>query len=134
MSASPVTLPWLSHRLSAGFPSPADDYAEESLNLNDYLIRNRPASFLFTVKGHSMVGACIQAGDVVVVDRSITACHGDIVVASVQGEFTLKRLYQRAGVVQLRAEHPEYAPIEIKEGMEFSVWGVVVGVARRYGR
>ena len=123
----------LSHRLSAGFPSPAADYAEESLDLNEYLIRNKPASFLFTIRGDSMIGASIENGDKVVVDRAITPKHLDIVVAVVDGEYTIKRLIKTRGKVELRPENPSYAPITFKEGSELVIWGVVVGVVRRYG-
>lgn len=84
----------VSHRLSAGFPSPAADYAEDGLDLNDYLVRNKPASFMFTVKGDSMMNAGIVEGDKVIVDRSVNAKSKDIVVAVVNGEYTIKRLYK----------------------------------------
>lgn len=123
----------VSHRLSAGFPSPAADYAEEGLDLNEYLVRNRPASFMFTVKGDSMVNAGIVEGYKVIVDRSINAKSKDIVVAVVNGEYTIKRLYKTAAKVELRPENPAYQPIVFKEGSELEIWGVVVGVVRRYG-
>lgn len=125
-------LRFLSHRISAGFPSPATDYAEEGLDLNDYLVRNKPATFMFTVKGDSMIGASIEEGDKVVVDRALSPKHGDIVVAVVDGEYTIKRLYRQRGRVELRPENPAYAPITFSEGTELLVWGVVVGVVRRY--
>lgn len=124
--------PLLAHRISAGFPSPAADYLEVGLDLNDYLVRNKPATFLFTVKGDSMSGASIEEGDKVIVDRALTPKHRDIVVAVVDGEYTLKRLFKHRGRVELRAENPAYLPIEFKDGNELLVWGVVVGVVRRY--
>jgi len=128
-------LPLVGHRVSAGFPSPATDYLEDTLDLNDYLVRNKPATFLFRVKGESMLGASINDGDKVVVDRSLTAMHKDIVVAVVDGEFTLKRLHLVAGRhVELRAEHPSYPSITFKEGSELTIWGVVIGLVRRYRR
>lgn len=120
------------HRISAGFPSPAADYAEEGLDLNDYLVRNKPATFMFTVKGDSMVGASIEEGDKVVVDRALAPKHDDIVVAVVDGEYTIKRLYRHQGRVELRPENPAYRPIVFTDGVELMVWGVVVGVVRRY--
>jgi DNA polymerase V len=123
----------MSHRLSAGFPSPAADYAEDGLDLNDYLVRNKPASFMFTVKGDSMMNAGIVEGDKVIVDRSINAKSKDIVVAVVNGEYTIKRLYKTAAKVELRPENPAYQPIVFQEGSELEIWGVVVGVVRRYG-
>ncbi len=122
----------LTHRISAGFPSPATDYMEDGLDLNDYLVRNKPATFLFTVKGDSMIGASIEADDKVVVDRARTPKHGDIVVAVVDGEYTLKRLYKRPPRVELHAENPAYSPIVFRDGNELVVWGVVVGMVRRY--
>jgi DNA polymerase V len=122
----------LSHRISAGFPSPATDYVEEGLDLNDYLVRNKPATFLFTVRGDSMIGASIEEGDKVIVDRALAPKHDDIVVAVVDGDYTLKRLYKHMGRVELRAENPAYSPIVFSDGSELLVWGVVVGVVRRY--
>lgn len=123
----------MSHRISAGFPSPAADYAEDGLDLNDYLVRNKPASFMFTVKGDSMMNAGIVEGDKVIVDRSVNAKSKDIVVAVVNGEYTIKRLYKTASKVELRPENSAYQPIVFKEGSELEIWGVVVGVVRRYG-
>lgn len=123
----------ISHRISAGFPSPAADYAEDGLDLNDYLVRNKPASFMFTVKGDSMVNAGIVEGDKVIVDRSMTAKSKDIVVAVVNGEYTIKRLHKTSSKVELRPENPAYQPIVFKDGTELEIWGVVVGVVRRYG-
>ncbi|MCB1959251.1 MAG: translesion error-prone DNA polymerase V autoproteolytic subunit [Rhodocyclaceae bacterium] len=122
----------LSHRISAGFPSPATDYVEEGLDLNDYLVRNKPATFMFSVKGDSMIDASIEDGDKVIVDRALTPNHNDIVVAVIDGEYLLKRLYKHSGRIELRAENPAYQPIEFQDGCELLVWGVVVGVVRRY--
>ncbi|GHU08130.1 hypothetical protein FACS1894158_17190 [Betaproteobacteria bacterium] len=122
----------VAHRMSAGFPSPAGDYAEEGLDLNEYLIQNKAASFLFRVKGDSMSGAAIEEGDIIVVDRSRTAGHNSIVVAVVDGEYTVKRLYKQSGQVELRPENPKYSPIRFgKEHGELGIWGVVVGLVRR---
>lgn len=122
----------LKHRLSAGFPSPAADYAEDGLDLNDYLVRRKSATYMFTVKGDSMIGASIEEDDKVVVDRSLRPRHNDIVVAVVDGEYTIKRLYKYRGRVELRAENPAYRPMVFQEGSELEIWGVVVGVVRRY--
>jgi len=122
----------LAHKIAAGFPSPASDYLEPGLDLNEYLVPNKAASFLFTVTGESMVGAGIMDGDKVVVDRSLTPVHGKIVIAVVNAEYTLKRLFHFNGRLELRSENPAYAPIRIGEGSELEIWGVVVGVVRRY--
>jgi DNA polymerase V len=122
----------LCHRISAGFPSPAADHADDELDLNEYLISNKSSTYMFSVKGDSMSGAGIENGDKVVVDRSLSPAHDDIVVAVVNGEFTIKRLFKRRGKIELHAENPAYAPITFAEGSELQVWGVVTGVVRRY--
>jgi DNA polymerase V len=122
----------LSHRISAGFPSPAGDYVEDGLDLNNYLIQNKPATFMFTVRGESMIVAGIHDGDKVVVDRALKAKHKDIVVAVVDGEYTIKRLYKYRERLELRPENPNYPPITFNEGSELQIWGIVVGVVRRY--
>jgi DNA polymerase V len=114
--------PW---KVPAGFPSPAADYAYKSIDLNEHLIRNKEATFVFRVKGDSMTGVGINEGDELLVDRSIEARHGHIVVAVLNGDFTVKRLHQRGGVVKLIAENPRYSPIVLKDGQELVVWGVV---------
>ena len=119
-------------KVSAGFPSPAADYEDKCLDINDYLVRNPVSTFFFAVQGESMQGAEIFDGDVLVVDKSIRPRHGHIVVAFVNGERLVKRLYRRAGRVALVAEHPAYPPLEIREGMELDVWGVVVGRFKRF--
>lgn len=123
--------PLVLSRVPAGFPSPADDYVEGSLDLNEHLIAHREATFFVRVKGHSMTGAGIADGDLLVVDRALEAAGGDIVVAVVDGELTVKRLWRRGGRVRLLAENPAFAPIELKDGQELAVWGVVTSVIRR---
>ncbi len=128
----PLLLPLAAHRIPAGFPSPATDYVEGALDLNDYLVQHPAATFLFSVQGHSMQGAGILDGDKVVVDRSVPARHGHIVIAVVDGEFTLKRLYQRHNRLELHPENPAFHPIRLTGGKQLEIWGVVVGVVRRY--
>ncbi|GAB1411705.1 translesion error-prone DNA polymerase V autoproteolytic subunit [Candidatus Desulfobacillus denitrificans] len=132
-SSSPRRMPrpLLLSRVPAGFPSPAEDYVEGSLDLNEHLVAHREATFFMRVQGHSMTGAGIQDGDLLVVDRSLEAGHGDIVVAVVDGELTVKRLWRRGGRVRLLAENPAFAPIELKDGQELAVWGVVTSVIHR---
>ena len=129
---SPHEVTLFAHRISAGFPSPAADDADEGLDLNEYLVRNKPATFMFTVRGDSMVGASIEDGDKVVVDRALTPKHDDIVVAVVENEYTIKRFCRRGGRVELRPENPAYPVITFSEDTELMIWGVVVGVVRRY--
>ena len=128
----PLLLPLAAHRVPAGCPSPATDYLEDGLDLNAYLVQHPAATFLFSVQGHSMQGAGILDGDKVVVDRAVDARHGHIVVATVDGEFTLKRLYQRHNRVELHPENPAFPPIQFTGSTQLQIWGVVVGVVRRY--
>ena len=124
----PDTRVWLemcAWKVPAGFPSPAADHTRKRIDLNEHLILNREATFIFRVKGDSMTGIGIYEGDELLVDRSIEARHGNIVLAVLNGDFTVKRLYQRGGVVKLLAENPLYPPIVIKEGEELVIWGVV---------
>ena len=125
---TPLTLPLFSHHVRAGFPSPADDYVCDALDLNEHLVSHREATFFLRAKGYSMTGAGIQDGDLLVVDRSLHPAHRSIVIAVVDGEFTVKRLYKRGGRIRLLAENPDYAPIELQEGQELQVWGVVTSV------
>jgi DNA polymerase V len=126
-----VMRPLFLSRVPAGFPSPADDYVEGALDLNEHLIAHREATFFVRVRGHSMTGAGIADGDLLVVDRSLDAASGDIVVAVIDGELTVKRLWQRGGRVRLIAENPAFTPIELKDGQELAVWGVVTSIVRR---
>lgn len=128
-----LALPIDEVRVSAGFPSPAADYADNRLDINEYLIRNPVSTFFFSVEGDSMQGAEIFDGDILVVDKSIRPRHGQIVVAFVDGERLVKRLYQRAGRVALLAENPNYPPLEIRDGMELLIWGVVTGKFKHFG-
>ncbi len=115
-------------RVQAGFPSPAEDYQEEPLDLNDYCVDNPPATFFVRVEGDSMIEAGVCKGDLLVVDRSQEARNNDIVIAVVDGEFTLKRMKLKQGRVYLCPENREYVPIEVTEDMEFEVWGKVTKV------
>lgn len=128
----PLPLPLGLVKVSAGFPSPAADYQDKRLDINDYLVRNAVATFFFPVEGNSMEGAEIFAGDILVVDRSLRARDGHIVVAFVDGERLVKRLSCHGTSVRLLAEHPAYPPLVIQENMEFLIWGVVVGKFKRF--
>lgn len=119
-------------KVSAGFPSPAADYEDKRLDINEYLVRNPVSTFFFSVEGDSMEGAQIFDGDILVVDKSIKPRHGQIVIAFVDGERLVKRLYRRAGRVALLAENPAYQPLEIRDGMELVIWGVVTGKFKRF--
>ncbi|MDE2028645.1 MAG: translesion error-prone DNA polymerase V autoproteolytic subunit [Candidatus Omnitrophica bacterium] len=123
-----VKLPLFLSRIKAGFPSAADDYLDKNLDLNEYLIKHPAATFFVKVKGDSMTGAGISSGDILIVDRSVEAKGGKIVVAVLNGEFTVKRLQKRKDRVILLAENPEYEAIEVTPGMDFEIWGVVMHV------
>lgn len=114
---------YLSH-VQAGFPSPADDYLGQALDLNDLLVRHPEATFFVRVEGDSMVNAGIHHGDILVVDRSLTPTNNRIVIAVVFGELTVKRLIKEKDKLFLVAENPEYSPIEITAEMEMQIWGV----------
>ena len=132
LDAPHLPLPLDEVRVSAGFPSPAADYADKRLDINEYLVRNPVSTFFFSVEGDSMQGAEIFDGDMLVVYKSIRPRHGQIVIAFVDGQRLVKRLYQRAGRVALLAENPRFPPLEIREGMELLLWGVVIGKFKRF--
>ncbi len=125
VASTPMLLEVCGWSVIAGFPSPAADHTQKRIDLNDHLIRNKEATYLFKVKGDSMTGAGIYEGDTLLVDRSIDPKHNNIVIAQLNNEFTVKRLYRRGGVVKLIAENPIYPPRLIKEEDDFIVWGVV---------
>lgn len=126
-----LLLPMDAVKLSAGFPSPAGDYEESQLDINEYLVRNPVSTFFFPVKGDSMEGAEIFDGDILVVDRSVKPTHGRIVVAFVDGERLVKRLHCQHGRIALQPENPSYPTLEIADGMELVIWGVVTGKFKR---
>ena len=121
-------------RVPAGLPAPAEDHVDGSLDLNEHLIEHREATYFIRVQGQSMTGAGIADGDLLVVDRALAPGDGDIVIAAVDGELTLKRLYKRNGAIRLLPENPCYHPIEFKDGQELTIWGVVTSVIHRFRR
>jgi DNA polymerase V len=126
---------WLSAArvsVQAGFPSPADDHAVDRIELMSQLVRHPQATYYVRIAGDSMTGAGILNGSVVLVDRAIKPRHGHIVIAVVDGEFTCKRLHQRAGRLRLRPENPTYPDIEPKEGQSVEIWGVVVATIHQF--
>ncbi len=121
-------LPLYSSTVRAGFPSPADDYIERKLDLNTHLIKHPAATFFVKAAGDSMINAGIQSGDMLVVDRSLEATHGRVVIAAINGELTVKRLSRQHNQVKLLAENPAYAPIDITDEQDLVIWGVVTHV------
>ena len=117
--------------ISTGFPSPADDYLERRLDLNEFLVQNPAATFMVRVRGESMINAGIHHGDILIVDRSQEARHGSIVIAAVNGVMTVKRLYLKNNQCQLHAENPKDKPIHIQEAQDLYIWGVAMAVIRK---
>jgi DNA polymerase V len=129
--ADPAWVQSVLNSVQAGFPSPAEDHALERVDLNKVLIKHPEATFLMRVRGASMREAGIDDGDVVLVDRAIRASHGHVVVAVVDGEFTVKRLWKRGGGnLKLQAANPTYPDIIPKDGQTIEVWGVVTNAIK----
>lgn len=114
-----------------GFPSPAEDLGQARIDLNQVLVRQPDATFYMRVRGDSMQDAGICDGDFIIVDRSLDAKHGDIVVAVVDGEFTVKTLYRKAGRISLQPANPTFPEIRLQEGQELVIWGVVTWSFKR---
>lgn len=127
-----LVLPMPVAAVRAGFPSPAEDFAVNRLDLTQLLIKHPQATYLLRVAGASMREAGIDDGDTLVVDRAIKPRHGHIVVAVVDGEFTVKKLHMQAGRVRLKAANPTYPDIEPKDGQTVEVWGVVSSCIKRF--
>ncbi|HAI77295.1 MAG TPA: peptidase S24 [Microscillaceae bacterium] len=113
-------------RVAAGFPSPAESYMEAGIDLNKELIRHPSATYFVRVEGDSMIDAGIFSGDVLIVDKALKAKSGDVVIAILHGEFTVKRLEHTAEGYRLLPENTAYPPIPVPEGSDFAIWGVVV--------
>jgi DNA polymerase V len=115
----------LDQSVKAGFPNPAEDASGNPLDLNQLVVRHPAATFYLRVDGDSMQGIGLKTGDIVAVDKALEARHGDVVVAAVNGEFTLKRLKKEGDKAWLVAENPHFAPIALHEAEDATVWGVV---------
>ncbi len=127
-----VIRPLFTCGVSAGFPTPADEHIDRKLDLNELLIQHPVATFFVRVAGDSMKDAGINHGDILVVDRSLEAASGKIVIAIVNGELTVKRFVQNHISCQLVAANSDYPPVEITEDTDFSVWGVVTSVIHQF--
>jgi len=130
--AAKQALPLYLSRIKAGFPSPADDYLDKKLDLNEFLIKHPTSTFFVKVKGDSMINAGIHSGDILIVDRSAEPKNNKIVVAVVNGDFTVKRVQKRGAKLFLVAENPDYQPLEISESADFEIWGVVLHVIHSF--
>lgn len=130
--AEQLKLGFCAYSVQAGFPSPAEDVMQDDLDLNQYLIKRPSATFLMRVAGNSMHDAGIDEGDILVVDKSLPCRDGSIIIAVIDGEFTVKRYRQTRGTVRLCAENPDYADIPINESHELVLWGVVRGCVKQF--
>lgn len=127
-----IALPLYTTKVAAGFPSPADDHVEKRLNPSEYLVQNDSATFFVRVKGDSMIDAGIFEDDVLVIDRSRVPVIGDVVLAVLDGEFTVKTLGKSKTTARLIPANKNYPVIEVKESQSFEVWGVVTGSMRKF--
>ena len=135
LNALAIKLPLYSSKVSAGFPSPAEEHVEKRLDPSEFLIDQKDATFFVTIQGLSMMDVGLLPGDKAVIDRSKLPSIGDIVLAVIDGEFTIKTLARKKdGTPRLLPANStgSFSPIEIKEGMDFEIWGVVTGSFRRF--
>ena len=124
-------IPLYGDAVPAGFPSPADDYLDMDLNLHDYLVQHPSATFCVKAIGDSMVDAGIKSSDVMVIDRALTPKNNDIILAVVDGEFTVKRIKKNDAALYLIPANENYRPVKITEDMDFQVWGVVTFIIHK---
>ena len=124
-------LPLYLAKISAGFPSPGEDYIDKKLDLNEYIVKHPAATFFVRVEGDSMVNAGIHDGDLLIVDRSLEPAHGKIVIAAINGEMTVKRIQKQKEKLYLIPENDDFKPLEITEDSGFQVWGVVTYVIHK---
>jgi DNA polymerase V len=117
--------------ISCGFPSPAEDFIDKPLDLNDHLIAKPEATYFVRAQGESMVGVGIHDGDLLIVDRSLEARSNHIVVAALNGELTLKRLVKRGDCLFLMSENPKYPPLQVTQECDFHLWGVAMKCQKR---
>jgi len=127
-SSGNITAPLFNSPVSAGFPSPAEDYIETPLDLNQRYIKHPAATFFVKVDGESMTGAGIFPGDILIVDRALEASNGDVIIAALDGEFTVKRLKIEGKRILLLPENENYRGIDVSRKSEFEIWGVVTTV------
>ena len=127
-----LALPFVDVCISAGFPSPADDFIELTIDLNKHLIKHKDSTFFAKVKGHSMKDAGIFDGDLLVIDKSLSPQDGKIAICQIDGEFTVKRIKKENNIVWLVAENEEYKPIKVTEENELMIWGIVIASIKTF--
>lgn len=125
-------IPLFNSGVRAGFPSPAEDQVDQHLDLNRFLIKDPNTTFMVRVEGNSMTGAGIDDGDILIVNRDLPAQNGDIVVAVLDNEFTVKRLRQARGRMYLVPENPAYPPVDVSRAGTVEIWGVVTSAIKRF--
>jgi DNA polymerase V len=126
-----LDLPFVNQGISAGFPSPADDFLDIKIDLNREFIKNPSSTFYARVRGRSMVGAGLNDGDLLIIDRSLEPKDDKIAVCFVDGEFTVKRIKKEKDTVWLIPENKEYPPIQVTSDNEFVIWGMVTTVIKK---
>jgi len=121
-----LELPLVQTGISAGFPSPADDFIELTIDLNKFLVKHKDTTYFARVKGHSMKNAGIYDGDLLVIDKSLSPQDGKIAICQIDGEFTVKRIKIEKDIVWLIAENEDYKPIKVTPENELMIWGIVI--------
>lgn len=129
-TSSHMELPFVVNGISAGFPSPADDFLDLNIDLNKHLIKNPSTTFYGKVKGDSMIDAGIHDGDLLIIDKSLEPINNKIAVCFIDGEFTVKRIGIEKDVIWLIAENKKYKPIKVTQDNEFVIWGIVTNVIK----
>ncbi len=129
-TSTELDLPFVENGISAGFPSPADDFLDVSIDLNKALIQNPSATFYGRVKGDSMIDAGLSDGDLLIIDKSLEPANGKIAVCFIDGEFTVKRIKIESEVIWLMAENKKYSPIKVTPDNDFIIWGIVTTVIK----
>jgi DNA polymerase V len=126
-----LDLPFVNQGISAGFPSPADDFLDIKIDLNREFIKNPNATFYARVRGKSMIGAGLNDGDLLIIDRSLEPEHKKIAVCFIDGDFTVKRIHKEKDIIWLMPENEDYQPIQVTSDNEFIIWGVVTTVIKK---
>lgn len=127
-----LKLPFVVEGISAGFPSPADDFLDINIDLNKHLIKNPSTTFYGRVRGNSMMDAGIHDGDLLIIDKSLEPNNNKIAVCFIDGEFTVKRIKIEKDIVWLIAENKDYKPIKVTEDNDFIIWGIVTNVIKQF--
>jgi DNA polymerase V len=132
-TSTPISgVPLFAVGVRAGLPSPADDYLDTQIDLNAYLIDDEQTTFMVRIEDDSMVGAGLYEGDLLVVDKRRVPVHGDIVVAALDGDFTVKRLQRHNGQISLHPDHPDFPIVIPSYAQDFAIWGVATGCVKKF--